>query len=69
MSRIPVRPYLVTKSEDARYRITVRTTRFNSQGYPLVSSEVLDDSFRTQKAAKAYVRQEFNAEPSDIAIK
>lgn len=69
MSRVPVRPYLVTKSDDARYRITLRTTRFNSQGYPLVSSEVLDDSFRTQTAAKAYVRQEFNAQASDIAIK
>lgn len=69
MSRVPVRPYLVTKSDDALYRITVRTTRFNSQGYPLVSSEVLDETFKTQTAAKAHIRNEFNAEAGDIAIK
>lgn len=69
MSRVPVRPYLVAKDEEGVFRITVRTTRFNSQGYPLVSSETLTDAFRTQTAAKAFVREEFHAGPSDIAIK
>ena len=69
MSRIPVRPYLVAKDEEGAFRVTVRTTRFNSQGYPLVSSEVLSESFRTQTAAKAFVREEYRAEASDIATK
>lgn len=69
MSRVPVRPYLVARDEEGVFRITVRTTRFNSQGYPLVSSETLADAFKTQTAAKAFVREEFHAQSSDIAIK
>jgi hypothetical protein len=69
MSRVPVRPYLVTKDEEGVYRVTVRTTRYNSQGYPLVSSEVLEDAFKTQTAAKAFVREEYRAETSEIATK
>lgn len=69
MSREIVRPYLVQKDEEGVYRVTVRTTRFNSQGYPLVSSELLDDAFKTQTAAKTFVREQYRAEPGDIAIK
>ena len=69
MSRVAVRPYLVTKDEEGIFRVTVRTTRFNSQGYPLVSTEVLGDAFKTQTAAKTYVREQFRAEASDIATK
>jgi hypothetical protein len=69
MSRVPVRPFLVTKDEEGVFRITVRTTRYNSQGYPLVSAELLTDAFRTQTAAKAFVKAEYRAEPGDIATK
>lgn len=69
MSKVPVRPFLVTKDEDGLYRVTLRTTRFNSQGYPLVSSEVLGDTFRTQTAARAFVREAYRAEANEIATK
>jgi hypothetical protein len=69
MSRETIRPYLVNKDEDGAYRVTVRSTRYNSQGYPLVSSEMLADVFKTQTAAKAFVREEYRAESGDIAIK
>jgi hypothetical protein len=69
MSREVVRPYLVVKNEDGDYRVTVRTTRYNSQGYPLVSADLLDEKFATQKAAKLFVRETYRAESGDIAIK
>jgi len=69
MSRIPLRPYLVTKDDEGVYRVTVRTTRYNSQGYPLVSSEVLGDAFKTQTAAKTFVSEEYRAEANEIATK
>ena len=69
MTRTAIRPYLVTKAEDGVVRITVRTTRFNSQGYPLVSSEVLEQGFPTLAQARSYLRSEFNAEPIQIATK
>mgnify|MGYP003583776108 CR=1 FL=1 len=69
MSRVPVRPYLVSKDEEGVFRVTVRTTRFNSQGYPLVSSEVLEDTFKTQTAARTFVKQTYRAEANEIATK
>lgn len=69
MSRTPVRPYLITKDEEGIFRVTVRTTRFNSQGYPLVSSETLDDEFKTQTAARTFVKESYRAETSEIATK
>lgn len=69
MSRVPVRPYLVSKDEEGIFRVTVRTTRFNSQGYPLVSSEVLEDAFKTQTAARTFVKQTYRAEANEIATK
>lgn len=69
MSRVPVRPYLVSKDEEGVFRITIRTTRFNSQGYPLVSSELLEDAFKTQTAARNFVKQTYRAEPNEIATK
>jgi len=69
MSRTPVRPFLVAKDEEGVFRVTVRTTRFNSQGYPLVSSEVLADAFKTQTAARTFVRETYRVESSEIASK
>ena len=67
--RVSLRPYLVAKDEQGVFRVTVRSTRYNSQGYPLVSSELLDDVFKTQTAARAFVKEQFRAETTDIATK
>ena len=69
MSRIPVRPFLVAKDDEGVFRVTVRTTRYNSQGFPLVSAELLADTFRTQTAARTFVRETYKAETGDIASK
>ena len=69
MPRTSVRPYLIAKDEDGAYRITTRTTRLNSQGYPLVTATLIEDSFPSLATARAYVRREFRAEPTDIATK
>ncbi len=69
MSRTTLRPYLIAKDEGGAFRITVRTTRFNSQGYPLVSTELLEGSFPTLTTARAYAREQFHAEAADIATK
>jgi hypothetical protein len=67
MSKIPVRPYLVSKDSDGRFRVTVRTTRFNSQNYPLVTSILIEEIFATATAAKNYIRSEYAAVAADIA--
>jgi hypothetical protein len=69
MPRIAVRPYLIAKDEAGVFRITVRTTRFNSQGYPLITATQIEGSFPTLSTARAYARETFRAEASDIALK
>jgi len=66
MSKIPVRPYLVSKDSDGRFRVTVRRTRFNSQNYPLVTSILIEESFPTATAARKYIRQEYEVAAEDI---
>lgn len=67
MSRSKVRPYLITKSDVGAVTVTVRTTRLNSQGYPLVSSERLDETFTSVSQARLFLRAEHQAEALDIA--
>ena len=69
MSRVSVRPYLITKEADRCFRVAVRTTRFNSQGYPLVTSADLGETFPTATSARTYLREHFRAETTEIATK
>ena len=69
MSRVPVRPFLIKKDEEGAFRLTVRRTRYNSQGYPLVSSELVEEGFKTATAARKYAAEEFGAEAGQFAIK
>jgi hypothetical protein len=67
MSKVAVRPYLVTKDSEGRFRVTIRRTRYNSQNYPLVTATMVDESFATATAAKAHIKAEYDAVPTDIA--
>jgi hypothetical protein len=69
MTKTAIRPFLISKDEEGIFRITARTTRFNSQGYPLVTEKLLDESFPTITTARAFCRREFRAEAADIATK
>lgn len=69
MSRVPVRPFLIAKDEQGRYRVTVRETRFNSQGYPLITATLQEETFATATAARAHAREVFGAEPGQYASK
>ena len=69
MSRAPVAPFLISKDEEGKFRITVRTTRFNSQNYPLLTSSLQPELFKTAMAARAYAKQELGAEVGQFASK
>jgi hypothetical protein len=69
MSRIAVRPFLITKDAESRFRLTIRETRYNSQGYPLVTETLHEEAFPTATAAKAYARDQFGAEAGQYATK
>ena len=67
MPKTAVRPYLVSKDSEGRFRVTIRRTRYNSQNYPLVTSTMVDESFDTATAAKKYIRAEYDVVAADIA--
>ena len=69
MSRTPVRPFLIAKDAEGAVRLTVRETRFNSQQYPLVTSTLHPDSFKTAAAARAYAKEHYGAEAGQFASK
>ncbi len=61
MSSGPVRPFLINRDAGGNFRLTVRDTRYNSQGYPIVTAVLQDSLFVTAAAAKAHARDEFKA--------
>ena len=69
MSRIPVRPYLIAKDEEGAFRLTIRETRYNGQGYPLVTATMQEESFKTATAARNHAKEHFGAEAGQFAIK
>ncbi|MEV5022311.1 hypothetical protein MRBLMA1_002159 [Sphingobium sp. LMA1-1-1.1] len=69
MSREAIRPFLITKDEDGHFRLTVRETRYNSQGYPLVTSQMQEETFKTATAVRNFARDMFKAGPGQFATK
>ena len=69
MSRTPVRPFLIAKDTDGNVHLTIRETRYNSQNYPLVTSTLHADTFKTAMAARAYAKEHFGAEAGQFASK
>ena len=69
MSPIPLKPFKIAKDEQGQLRLTVRETRYNSQGYPLVTSTLQAESFKTANAARAHARENFGAETGQFAAK
>ena len=64
-----LRPYLIARDDNDDFRITIRETRYNSQGYPLVTSTLVEESFKTANAARAHAKAHFGAEAGQFASK
>ena len=69
MSRVPVRPFLIAKDESGHFRLTVRETRYNSQHYPIVTSTLQAELFKTATAARTFAKENFGAEAGEFAAK
>ena len=69
MSTVPLKPFKIAKDEQGQLRLTIRETRYNSQGYPLVTATLQEPVFKTATAARAHAREAFGAETGQFAIK
>jgi hypothetical protein len=63
------KPFLIAKDADGQVRLTVRHTRHNSQGYPLVSNNLVEECFKTSAAARAYAAEEFGAKAGEFSTR
>jgi hypothetical protein len=69
MSRTLLKPFLIEKDEEGQVRLTLRETRYNSQGYPLITATLQEETFATASAAKAHAKEHFGAEAGQYATK
>ena len=69
MPTAQLRPYLIAQDDEGQFRITIRETRYNSQGYPLVTSTLQDETFKSAAAARQFARDAFGAEAGQFASK
>ncbi|MDE2623776.1 MAG: hypothetical protein KGM83_11370 [Betaproteobacteria bacterium] len=63
------KPFLIEKDTDGNFRLTLRKTRYNSQGYPLVDTELQEEVFSSAAAVRAFARDKFQARPGEYATK
>jgi len=69
MSRDTPAPFVINKDADGNFRLTVRDTRYNSQNYPIVTSTMQSELFAKASEARAFAKDNFNAEPGQFATK
>ena len=62
------RPFLITRDDAGKFRLTVRNIRYNSQGYPIVTGVLQDEQFATPAAAKTFARLNFNAKAGEFDV-
>ena len=69
MSQEIPRPFLISTDGEGNFRLTVRDVHYNSQGYPIVTSVLQDECFKSSAAAKAFARENFQAKAGQYAMK
>lgn len=69
MSRAAAAPFLIAKDEEGHFRITTRSTRFNTWGYPIVTSNLHPETFKSAMAARSHAKLELGAEAGQFASK
>ena len=69
MSSVPLKPFKIAKDEQGELRLTVRETRYNSQGYPWVTEVVQEESFKSVTAARAFATEHFGARAGEFSTK
>lgn len=69
MSKGPFRPFLISRDENGEFRLTVRDTHYNSQDYPIVTSHLQQETFKSAAAARAFAQEKFNAKAGEFSLK
>ncbi|HEX5182900.1 MAG TPA: hypothetical protein VFW19_07075 [Allosphingosinicella sp.] len=68
-SRAAATPFLIVREGEGSWRLSCRDTRYNSQGYPIVTTTRVEELFETANAARAHAKRNFGAQPGQFASK
>ncbi len=68
-SRAKLKPFLITRDAEGRTHLSVRETRYNTQGYPVVATTHLAETFASAAAARTHAKAHFGAKPGEFATK
>jgi hypothetical protein len=63
------KPFKIAQDEQGQTRLTIRNTRFNSQGYPLVTEVLEEECFKSAAAARAFATEHYGAEAGQFSTK
>ena len=69
MSSVALKPFKIAKDEQGQVRLTVRETRYNSQGYPWVTEVLKEESFTSVTAARAFATEHYGAKAGEFSTK
>ena len=69
MTAASLKPFKIAKDEQGQFRLTVRETRYNSQGYPLVTEVLKDECFKNTAAARAFATANYGAAAGEFSTK
>jgi hypothetical protein len=69
MSKAAIAPFLIAKDGEGQFRITTRSIRFNTWNYPIVTSSLQPETFKSAAAARAHAKLELGAEAGQFASK
>ncbi len=65
---LPLKPFKIAKDEQGVLRLTIRETRFNSQGYPWVTEVLEKTCFKNAAAARAFATEHYGAQPGQVTV-
>ena len=61
--------FKIAQDVQGQTRLTIRNTRFNSQGYPLVTEVLEEECFKSAAAARAFATEHYGAEAGQFSTK
>jgi hypothetical protein len=69
MTAAQLKPFRIAKDEEGQLRLTVRETRYNSQGYPWVIETLVEECFKSAAAARAFATDNYGAQAGQFSTK
>ena len=68
-SRVRPKPFLITTDGEGRTHLSVRETRYNTQGYPITATTHVAETFDSASAARTHAKEHFGAKAGEFTTK